>query len=83
MNYLNSGLVDIAFATTNERDDHFESYMCFKTHTAFVAAPDYDIDFDRTYTLKEISKLPQKPLSIHQNCWISSQYFSSCVQQFS
>lgn len=58
MNYLNSGIVDIAFATTNERDDHFESYMCFKTHTAFVAAPDYDIDFDKTYTLKEISKLP-------------------------
>ena len=58
MNYLNSGIVDIAFATTNERDEHFESYMCFKTHTAFVAAPDYDIDFDRTYTLKEISKLP-------------------------
>ena len=46
------------FATTNEKDEHFLSHMCFKTHTAFVAAPDYDIDFEKTYTLKEISALP-------------------------
>ncbi|MBQ9866963.1 MAG: LysR family transcriptional regulator [Lachnospiraceae bacterium] len=58
MSFLNNGTVDIAFATTNERDKRFESYMCFKTHTAFVAAADYPIDFSKTYSLKEISALP-------------------------
>lgn len=58
MNYLAGGMVDIAFATTNEKDDTFESYMCFKTHTAFVAAGDYPIDFNKTYSLEEISSLP-------------------------
>lgn len=58
MSFLNNGTVDIAFATTNERDKRFESYMCFKTHTAFVAAADYPIDFSKTYNLKEISALP-------------------------
>ena len=58
MNFLNNGTVDIAFATTNEKDEHFESFMCFKTHTAFVAAADYPIDFSKTYSLKEISALP-------------------------
>ena len=58
MTYLNNGTVDIAFATTNEKPEAFETHMCFKTHTAFVAAPDYPIDFDRQYSLKEISELP-------------------------
>lgn len=58
MSFLNNGTVDIAFATTNERDKRFESYMCFKTHTAFVAAADYPIDFLKTYSLKDISALP-------------------------
>lgn len=58
MSFLNNGTVDIAFATTNERDKRFESYMCFKTHTAFVAASDYPIDFSKTYSLKEISAMP-------------------------
>ncbi len=58
MNFLSSGTVDIAFATTNERDERFESHMCFKTHTAFVAASDYPIDFSKTYSLKEIASLP-------------------------
>ena len=58
MNFLNNGTVDIAFATTNEKDEHFESYLCFKTHTAFVAAADYPIDFSKTCSLKEISALP-------------------------
>lgn len=58
MNFLNNGTVDIAFATTNEKDERFESYLCFKTHTAFVAAADYPIDFSKTYSLKEISALP-------------------------
>ncbi|MCR4641601.1 MAG: LysR family transcriptional regulator [Lachnospiraceae bacterium] len=58
MNFLNNGTVDIAFATTNEKDERFESYLCFKTHTAFVAAADYPIDFSKSYSLREISALP-------------------------
>ena len=58
MSYLNNGVVDIAFATTNEKNENYDSYRCFITHTVFVAAPDYPIDFDKTYSLKEISKLP-------------------------
>lgn len=58
MNYLDTGMVDIAFVTTNEKPDGYDSYLCFRTHTAFVAAPDYPIDFDKEYTLSEISELP-------------------------
>ena len=58
MNYLDTGMVDIAFATTNEKPEGYDSYLCFKTHTAFVAAPDYNIDFDKTYSLREISQMP-------------------------
>ena len=58
MNYLDTGMVDIAFATTNEKPDNYDSYLCFKTHTAFVAAQDYPIDFNKTYSLQEISQLP-------------------------
>ena len=58
MSYLRNGTVDLAFATTNEKDDTFESYMCFKTHTAFVASADYPLDFNKTYSLAEIASLP-------------------------
>ena len=58
MNYLDTGLVDLAFATTTEKPDGYDSLRCFRTHTAFVAAPDYNLDFDKTYTLKEISRMP-------------------------
>lgn len=58
MSFLGNGTVDLAFATTNEKDDTFDSYMCFKTHTAFVAAADYPIDFNKTYSLEEIAALP-------------------------
>ncbi len=58
MNALDAGLADLAFATTNEKPDDYDSYLCFKTHTAFVAAPDYPIDFNKTYTLEEVSAMP-------------------------
>lgn len=58
MDYLNNAVVDIAFATTNEKPLDFESFLCFHTHTAFVAAPDYPVDFERVYTLSEVSKMP-------------------------
>lgn len=58
MTYLDTGVIDIGFATTNEKPDSYESYLCFRTHTAFVAAPFYDIDFDKQYSLEEISQMP-------------------------
>lgn len=58
MNYLETGIVDMVFATTNEKPEEFESFLCFKTHTAFVAAPDYPIDFDATYSLKDLTAMP-------------------------
>ena len=58
MNYLRGGTCDLAFVTTHESLDAFDSYECFKTHTAFVAAPDYPVDFEHAYTLREISALP-------------------------
>lgn len=58
MGYLDTGVVDIAFVTTNEKPEGYESYLCFRTHTAFVTSPDYPIDFNKTYSLEEISKLP-------------------------
>lgn len=58
MSYLENGSVDMVFATTNEKPEEFESFLCFKTHTVFVAAPDYPIDFDATYSLKELTEMP-------------------------
>lgn len=58
MNYLDTGMCDIGFVTTNEKPEGYNSHLCFKTHTAFVAAPDYPIDFDKAYSLKEISEMP-------------------------
>lgn len=58
MTYLDTGVVDIGFATTNEKPENYESYLCFRTHTAFVASPDYPIDFDKKYSLEEISRMP-------------------------
>ena len=58
MTYLDTGVVDIGFATTSEKPENYESYLCFRTHTAFVASPDYPIDFDKEYSLEEISLLP-------------------------
>lgn len=58
MDYLNNSVVDIAFATTNEKPVDFDSFLCFHTHTAFVAASDYPIDFEKVYSLSEVSKMP-------------------------
>lgn len=58
MGYLDTGVVDVAFATTNEKPEGYESYLCFRTHTAFVASPDYPIDMNKVYTLSEIAQMP-------------------------
>ena len=57
---LKNGKVDIAFVSINADDDTetLSIYPCFQTHTVFVAAPDYDCDFDHPYTLEELSRFP-------------------------
>ena len=58
MNYLHGGTCDLAFVTTDEPVEGFDNHLCLKTHTSFVAAADYPVDFDRAYTLAEISAMP-------------------------
>ena len=55
---LHTGQVDLAFATAPEDDRPFVVCTCFDTHQVFVAAPDYDCDFGRVYTLEEMSRFP-------------------------
>ena len=55
---LQSGKVDIAFASTPPESGSLEVYPCFATHSIFVAGADYDCDFDHIYTLEEISRFP-------------------------
>lgn len=55
---LQSGKVDIAFASTPQESSSLETHPCFKTHSIFIASNDYDCDFDHVYTLEEISQFP-------------------------
>ena len=55
---LHSGKVDIAFASTPPENSSLEKHTCFITHSIFVASSDYGCDFDKIYTLQEISEFP-------------------------
>ena len=55
---LHSGQVDVAFASEAQDETVYATRHCVDTHTVFVAAPDYDCDFNRTYTMEEISAFP-------------------------
>ena len=55
---LQSGKVDIAFASTPQDASSLSTFRCFDTHSIFVAAADYDCDFDHVYTLEEIVHFP-------------------------
>ena len=55
---LQSGKVDIAFASTPQDASSLSTFRCFDTHSIFVAAADYDCDFDHVYTLEEIVRFP-------------------------
>ncbi|MBP3477960.1 MAG: LysR family transcriptional regulator [Oscillospiraceae bacterium] len=55
---LQSGKVDIAFASTPQEAASLETCPCFATHMVFVASKDYSCDFDHTYTLQEIAQFP-------------------------
>lgn len=55
---LQSGKVDIAFASTPQESSSLEMHNCFETHSVFVASADYPCDFDHVYTLQEIAAFP-------------------------
>jgi len=55
---LQSGKVDIAFASTPGDAGSLTTFPCFATHSIFVAGADYPCDFERVYTLQEIARFP-------------------------
>ena len=55
---LQSGKVDIAFASTPQDVSSLSTFHCFATHSIFVAASDFDCSFDYTYSLDEIVQFP-------------------------
>lgn len=55
---LQSGKVDIAFASTPADDAGLRIYPCFDTHAIFVAGAEYPCDFRHVYTLDEIAAFP-------------------------
>ena len=58
LSLLQSGKVDVAFASTPQETASLETHPCFATHQIFVASADYNCDFDHVYSLKEISQFP-------------------------
>ncbi len=55
---LQSGKVDIAFASTPQEGASLETFPCLATHSIFVAGAEYTCDFDHVYTLEEIARFP-------------------------
>lgn len=55
---LQSGKVDIAFASTPQDVSSLDVIPCFSTHSIFVAGADYPCDFDHAYSLAEIAAFP-------------------------
>lgn len=58
LSMLQSGKVDIAFASTPGENSSFSTFPCFATHSIFVAGAEYPCDFDHVYSLEEISRFP-------------------------
>ncbi len=54
---LQSGKVDIAFASTPQEGASLETFPCLATHSIFVAGAGTP-DFDHVYTLEEIARFP-------------------------
>lgn len=55
---LQSGKVDIAFASTPQEGASLETFPCLATHSIFVAGAEYPCDFDHVYSLEEIARFP-------------------------
>ena len=58
LDYLHAGQVDIAFASEPREKEAYSVRHCFDTHQIFVAAPNYDCDFDHGHSLEEIAAFP-------------------------
>ena len=58
LDYLHAGQVDIAFASEPKDKDAYSVRHCFDTHQLFVAAPNYDCDFDHVHSMEEIAAFP-------------------------
>ena len=58
LDYLHAGQVDIAFASEPKDKDAYSVRHCFDTHQLFVAAPNYDCDFDHIHSMEEIAAFP-------------------------
>lgn len=55
---LQSGKVDIAFASTPQEGASLETFPCLATHSIFVAGAEYPCDSDHVYSLEEIARFP-------------------------
>lgn len=55
---LQSGKVDIAFASTPADASSLHLCPCFTTHSIFVAGAEYPCDFQHKYSLEEIAQFP-------------------------
>ena len=58
LDHLHAGTVDIAFASERPGSDSYDIRHCMDTHTVFVASPDYDCDFENTFSIEEIAAMP-------------------------
>lgn len=58
LDHLHAGTVDIAFASEKPEGGGYDIRHCMDTHTAFVASPDYDCDFNKAYSMAEIAAFP-------------------------
>lgn len=58
LDYLNSGRVDLAFASEPKNNEAYFLRHCIDTHTIFVAAPNYFPDMDHVFSMEEIASLP-------------------------
>ena len=55
---LQSGKVDVAFASSPSDCSSLSCTRCFETHSIFVASPEFDCDFSHPSTLAEIAQFP-------------------------
>ena len=60
LDYLHAGQVDIAFASEPREKDAYSVRHCFDTHQIFVAAPNYDCDFDHRYSIDEVREMKKR-----------------------
>ena len=58
LDHLHVGTVDIAFASERPDSNSYDIRHCMDTHTVFVASPDYDCDFDKSFSIEEIAAMP-------------------------